>query len=70
MENQRLLTQEQKNKILNVTLDNAAVALLAGAGAAVVFRLGFRSKGLALFSLGYALGTSLAKSEEYLKENL
>jgi hypothetical protein len=70
MESQGLITKDEKNRIVNITLDNLSAATVKGLFFGGMTGLLFRSKMVGLFVLSYSIGSSLSKSEEYLADNL
>jgi len=65
----RIFNKEEKQKILNYTLDNLGQAAMKGLLIGGFFRIVFRSRTLALFSFGYMLGMSLRDSNTYILNN-
>lgn len=70
MEIQKFLSRDDRRKILNVTIDNAARSALFGMGVGGVFGILLRSRYVFLFAVAYSVGNSLSKSNQYLLDHL
>ena len=66
----KILTKQEKKKIINFTLDNMALATTKGILAGSALGLLFRSYNLGWFVLAYIVGNSLRYSNDYIIEQL
>ena len=62
----RVFTSEEKQKILNFTLDNVAAGALKGLFIGGALRMVTKNKVLGLFAFSYMVGMSLRESNDYI----
>ena len=66
----KILSKQEKRKIINFTLDNLALATTKGMLAGSAFGLLFRSYNIGWFVMAYMVGNSLRYSNDYIVEQL
>jgi hypothetical protein len=65
----KVLSREEKQKIMNFTLDSISMGFLKGFLAAFVIKRFFNRRAIPFFCFSYFIGISLRESNEYIFEN-
>jgi hypothetical protein len=66
---QKVLSREEKQKIMNFTLDSMSMGCLKGVLAAFILNKFFKRGAIPILGFSYFVGMSLRESNEYIFEN-